>query len=377
MDNKKKVYITSLHLLHGGVEMAITLLANALVKHNYDVEILCLYNLGDPVYEIDERVKVTYLTNVSPNREAFYRAIQERKVFSLIKEGGIACRVLYLKRHAMKEAIKKISNGTIISTRKEHTLLLSKYGKKEVKKIAQLHHDHEFNKKLLYDFAKRYGNIDVFVLLTELLREEVSEVMRNNHHTKLIVIPNFLPKIIVSKECEKKNQVIAVGRLHEVKGFLRMLDIWKKVSQDRDIVLKIIGDGEERERIEHKIRELDLEKKVILCGALEHEKVLEEMEKSRVYIMTSFSEAFPFVLIEAMSSGLPVVAYDVRVGPRAIVKDGVNGYLIKDNEERVFVEKLGMLLDDIDKNFEMSEQAMVSAAEFSEDRVIQKWIDII
>ena len=76
----KKVYITSLHMMHGGVEMAITLLANALVKRNYNVEILCIYNLGEPVYKMDERVKITYLTNVHPNREELKKAIVEHNV---------------------------------------------------------------------------------------------------------------------------------------------------------------------------------------------------------------------------------------------------------------------------------------------------------
>ena len=48
----EKIYITSLHLMHGGVEMAISLLGNALVKRGYDVEILCTYNLGEPGLQI-------------------------------------------------------------------------------------------------------------------------------------------------------------------------------------------------------------------------------------------------------------------------------------------------------------------------------------
>lgn len=55
----KKIYITSLHLDHGGIEMAISSLANALVKRDYEVEILCTYNLGEPVYYLDDKVTVT------------------------------------------------------------------------------------------------------------------------------------------------------------------------------------------------------------------------------------------------------------------------------------------------------------------------------
>ena len=54
----KKVYITSLHLKHGGVEMAISLLANALIKRGYKVTILCTYNFGTPAYKLDERITI-------------------------------------------------------------------------------------------------------------------------------------------------------------------------------------------------------------------------------------------------------------------------------------------------------------------------------
>ena len=93
-----KVYITSLHLLHGGVEMAITLLANALVRRGFDVEILCIYNLGQPAYSVDEKVKITYLSDVHPNREEFYRAVKMKNISLIIREGVYSVKVLYLKR---------------------------------------------------------------------------------------------------------------------------------------------------------------------------------------------------------------------------------------------------------------------------------------
>ena len=124
----KKVYITSLHLQHGGVEMAITLLANALVKRGYEVEILCTYNLGTPVYKLDARVNVLYLTNVHPNKEEFYNAIKNKHIVEIVRQGFYAIKVLWLKKNTMRKMFKKIKAGSIVSTRNEHSVLLSKYG---------------------------------------------------------------------------------------------------------------------------------------------------------------------------------------------------------------------------------------------------------
>ena len=373
----RKIYITCLHLQHGGVEMAITLLANALVKRDYDVELLCLYNLGNPAYILDDRVKVTYLTDVRPNRDEFREAVKSKNIIRILREGFRACRVLYLKQHEMKTAIRSIRSGTIISTRNEHSVLLSKYGQKGVKKIAQLHHDHDFSKKLLNDFKYRFSNIDIFVLLTEEMKEELGKIMVHNHHTKLLAIPHFLPEMAEYAEKDRKNQVIAVGRLHEEKGFLRLVNLWAKIPQKKDWNLKIIGDGEQRKNLEDRIRKLHIEKSVVLAGAMEHDKVLAEMRQSRVYAMTSRTEAFGFVLLEAMYAGLPIIAYDVRMGPRAVIKNHENGYLISDGNEQEFIKRLTLLMHNKDENNKMSKQSKCLSKQFTEEAVMKKWINIL
>lgn len=373
----KKIYITSLHMMHGGIEMAITLLANALVKRNYDVEILCTYNLGEPVYKLDDKVKITYLTDVRPNKKEIKEAIKEKKVIRLLKEGLSALNVLYQKKQTMKQAIQEITDGCIIATRNDHAVLLSQYGQSGVKKIAQLHHDHQFEKRIVHDFKTNYTNIDVFVLLTEWLKIEIEEIMKDNHHTKHVVIPNFLSDIESVEKRERENQVIAVGRMHEVKGFLRMLDVWKNTKTTEKFVLKIVGDGDEFEKVKQRIEELGLVNRVILTGALNHTNVMKEMQKSKAYLMTSYTEAFPFVLIEAMSSGLPIVAYDVRVGPRAMITENENGNLILDGDEEAFSKKLETILNNEAIFEKMSRSSLNKATCFTEDVVIKQWIEVL
>lgn len=372
-----KVYITSLHLLHGGVEMAITLLANALVKRGFDVEILCIYNLGQPAYSVDEKVKVTYLSDLHPNREEFYRAVKTRNIPLIIREGVYSVKVLYWKKKVMADAIKRIEKGVIISTRNEHSILLSKYGRRGVEKVAQLHHDHKFEKRLIKDFRKKYTNIDYFVLLTDRLEDEVKVMMKDNTHTKCVVIPNFLADMDAVRNSQRKRQVLAVGRLHEVKGFERLIKIWKRFDAKDGTMLKIIGDGQEKESLQHLINKYCLQEKVIMTGELSHEKVMEEMCQSLCYVMTSYSEAFPFVLIEAMAGGLPVVAYDVRVGPAAIVQNGESGFLIPDGNEELFIDKLRILCQDDKLREQMSKNAVQRSREFSEDSVMKKWLEIL
>ncbi len=374
----KKVYITSLHLKHGGVEMAISLLANALIKRGYKVTILCTYNFGTPAYKLDERITIEYLTNVLPNRELLLKKMHMRKFGSVLKELMYAFYVLCVKKYSMINALRNIKEGCVISTRNEHSVLLSKYGKANVKKIAQLHHDHRYDKKLLYDFKKKYTNIDYFVLLTEQLREEVSEVLKKNKKTKCITIPNFL-NLDYQQEMriERKNQVIAVGRLHPVKRFNLLIDMWKDSDLQKRAKLLIIGDGEDYEKLQKQIDSLSLNNSVKLLGEKNHDEVMDIMKNSMVYAMTSETEGFPFVLVEAMSNALPMVAYDVRVGPRAIIKEGETGYLVEDGNQAEYNKKLKLLLDNDEIRSMMSIKCKKECLNYSEELVMKKWLDIL
>ena len=134
---------------------------------------------------------------------------------------------------------------------------------------------------------------------------------------------------------------------------------------------------DELESLKSLSKELDIESTVVFTGPLDHDKVIDEMKSASIYAMTSLSEGFPFVLIEALSCGLPVVSYDVRVGPRAIIKDNENGYLVKDGECLDFAKRLCTLIEDKDKLSAFSAKALVRANDFSEETILNKWMSII
>lgn len=377
---KKEIYITALHLAHGGVEMAISLMSNAFIKKGYSVTILSLYQLGEPAYPISPRVKIEYLTDVKPNKKEFKEAVKSKNPFRILKEGFYAVKVLRLKKTALVKRIKEISEGIIISTRNEHSVLLSKFGKDGVLKIAQLHHDHGFQKKLLADIQKRYKRIDTFTLLTDQLTAEVEKLLEGTgSRTRCVTMENFLEECEFPIDFEKKEKtVVAVGRLHPVKGFDRLLEIWKESVKDHpDWKLVIIGDGDEKQKLCDLADRLGIRDSVVFTGALDHDAVMERMQKSSVYAMTSHSEGFPFVLIEAMACGLPPVAFDVRVGPRAIIQDGQSGRLIEDGETESYVKALNEWMDRDDLRTELSKNAVLRAKDFSEETILQKWLAVL
>lgn len=375
----KTIRILALHLAYGGVEKAIISMANLFVE-KYDVEIICVYNMpGSPAFPLDSRVKVRYLLDENPNREEWKDAVRRKDPVAFIKESIKSVRVLAGKKLAVIKTIKSIHDGILITTRHEDNLVLSKYGDKNVLKIAQLHHDHNFERKYVRAFERDYDNIDIFALLAPKLRDEVKSIMRNNTHTKIVHIPNFLESYPDSVEFEAKEKVVvAVGRLEAVKGFDRLVRMFARLhEQADDWVLHIVGEGAQRENLEKLIREHKAENYIKLIGMLDSVQVEQEMKRASIYAMTSKSEGFAFVIIEAQSCLLPTVAFDVRVGPGMLLKDGVTGYLVADCDEDAYIDRMLELIADEQLRKRMGEAAQQHSLLYSRENVAEIWYSVL
>lgn len=374
----KALRIITLHLAYGGIEKAVCQMASMFAE-KYDVEIISVYDMPDaPAFPIDPRVKIRYLLDETPNREEWRECKSRGDVFGLARESVKALRILHDKKKAVIGAISEINDGIIITTRPEHNVLLSKYGRPGVYKLGQLHQDHCFDKKLLDSFKNEYGGLDVFILLTPGLAGEVREIMRENKHTRVTAIPNFLEHYPEKLPERRENTIVAVGRLVEGKGMDRLIRIFAAVHEKApDWSLRIIGEGEERQSLEALRDELGLSDCVSLTGMLSAPEVEREMLSASIYASASKSEGLSFALVEAMSCGLAPVAYDVRVGPAATITDGVNGYLVPDGDADAFAERLLRLINEPKLMAKLSRAALRRAEDFSRENVSRQWFRLL
>lgn len=375
----KKLHIIALHLAYGGIEKAIISMAN-LFAEKYDVEIISVYKMPNaPAFPLSDKVGVRYLLDEVPNRREFKEAVRARKPVAILREGIKAIRILMGKKREVIKAIKSIEDGVIITTRNEDNVLLSRYGNKNVFKIAQLHHDHRFDKKLVRDFKHGYGNIDVFTLLTDRLVEEARTMLPYGSRTGVVCMPNFLEHFPESVDLDAKEKIaLAVGRLDSVKGFDRLIEDFSEIHGAMpDWKLRIVGEGSERERLEGLIEKNKLGDSVTLVGMLNSDGVEREMRRASLFLMSSHSEGLPFVLIEAFSSMLPSVAYDVRVGPAAVIEDGISGYLVPDGDREAFVRRTAELMGDAEKRRIMAENALERSHFYSRENISRLWDSVI
>jgi N-acetylglucosaminyldiphosphoundecaprenol N-acetyl-beta-D-mannosaminyltransferase len=371
----KKITILSLHLGYGGIEVAISNLANMLTD-KYDVEIINVYGKNPPVYQIDKRVKINNLINDISNKEELLSNLRKFRIFKTIKELIRAIKILYLKNKRMKEAIINCNSDIIISTRVEFTEIINKYYKGNAVTISQEHNHHNNNQKYINRIINSLENIDYFMPVSKKL----TKFYKNKVKGKTKVIYGQLCLDYIPEKESKKNtkDIISIGRLSEEKGYLDLIDVFKMINEeDNECILHIIGDGVEREKIENKIKELNLEDKVNIYGFKEKDFIHEKLYDMSLYLMTSYFESFGLVLLEASSYGIPCIAFDSAEGATEIINDDVDGYLIKDRNKEEMKNKALELLNNKKKLATFGHEARIKSMNYSYENTKEKWLGII
>lgn len=172
----------------------------------------------------------------------------------------------------------------------------------------------------------------------------------------------------------RAHEVIASGRLNFQKDFPALLRAWASLGDKRtDWKLKIIGEGGDMKNLQNLATELGIFDSVVLSGY--SSDVAGEMQKASVFAMTSLYEGFGLVIVEAMSCRLPVVSFDTKYGPRDIIRDGVDGFLVENRDEKVFADKLYQLMSDAELREKMAANAEERAKEFDVNKIAARWME--
>jgi len=192
------------------------------------------------------------------------------------------------------------------------------------------------------------------------------------------VISNPVRKIGVVSTAEREKIVLSVGRLIKTKHFDKLIELFIGIN-DPDWKLVIVGGDSQKQTVYSELRELirrhDAEKSIILAG--NQPDIDNFYRKSMIFTLMSSSEGFPNVIGEALSAGLPVVAYDCLAGPAELIIDGLNGFLIPLYSEKLFKDKLTLLMKDEVVRSSMSAVAVNSVKKFEIDLVGSQFSNFI
>lgn len=217
---------------------------------------------------------------------------------------------------------------------------------------------------------QRAKMFDRFVVLTQ------EDARQWGKMTNLKIIANSVPKTELRANVAESRSVIAAGRLIPLKGFDLLLNAWSMLPSElrSSWQLKIFGDGQLESSLKEQIIRLGIQDSASIFPT--SKQIFNEYAKSAFLVMSSDYEGLPMVMIEAMSVGLPVVSFDFKCGPRDIIENGNNGFIVPLGNCGHLAKAMAQVMEDEDLRIKMSLQAKLTSNAFLEDSIMDKWVKL-
>lgn len=356
----------------GGVERIVSCKANLFAKNGYEVVIVTTDQDGrQPYFELDEKIKCYDLgINYYKNRERGFI----KKIFYFFYNS-------FLHKKRLRRLLLVLKADIVISTFFNEMSVLP-YINDGSKKIVEFHFS-----RSMFDFAKRkglLGYVDDFMMklnlkilpnysrFVVLSREDAKNWKELNN---VAVINNICSVEFAEKARLQSHRVITVGRYEHPKGFDRLIAAWSLIAAKiPDWTLHIVGEGSLRSELTKQIKKLNLENSVFLDGA--STDIAKEYLKSSIAVFTSLYEGFLMAIVEAESAGIPVVSFDAPCGPKEIIKNGEDGFLVSDGDIYALSEKLLLLIRNKEIRENMAEKAFMNSKRFTAEQIMPQWISL-
>lgn len=363
----KLLYINDAVAICGGLERVLVEKMNWFVKHaGYEVGLLTT-NQGNHPFSFPLHPKVDY-RDLGVNFHQQYQYSKWRRIL-------INYRLHLFFRHCLAKVLLEYRPDVIICVRLDFLWDIVKV-KNEIPCIFESHSSKRasyfegdgWKRRLLVWYMQRaVKKVEQVVALTKGDANEWQKLT-----SKVCVIPNLvhLNDAFCVSDCTSKS-AIYVGRYSKQKDIGILLQIWELVNQRHpDWELHIYaGYGEQQDDIIAKIN--NMKSNIIVHNPTT--RIFDEYLKSSMLLLTSVYEPFGLVLPEAMSCGLPVMAFDCPYGPADIISDGEDGFLIRFGDCEEYANKVCLLIEKVDLRCEMAKVGILSSKRYGESRIMKLW----
>lgn len=243
----------------------------------------------------------------------------------------------------------------------------------------------DMKKVIVTEHGSYYGYNNVYKKLKQFLYPKCKYVVSptsmdyeiyKSQKCNAFYIPNPLSFFDERFSTLNQKTVINIGRLTSDKRQDLLLDIWKKVSVNHpDWKLKLVGKGELKELLIELVKEYNLQNSVEIIDPIKNVEDL--FLNSSIFAFTSKYEGFGMVLAEAMAYGVPCICFDIPSGPRDIIENHIDGFLIEDNNIEDYTSKLELMITNDKKRNEMGKKAKQNIQKFLDTRIEEKWNQLL
>lgn len=343
----------------GGAEKVLSIVINGLVKSGHDVALVTFDSKNsESFYQLSEGVRRIYIdigdSGAKANLPITLRRMSALR--SLLRDEKPDAFIPFM--HSMFVPAAFASVGLNIPILASEHIVPQHYKKRKF----------EYLLLILSSFF-----VSKITVLSEAVKKTYPALLRN----KMIVMPNPVQlndKYIHEHSNKDNNLILNVGRLTEQKDQETLIKAFSFLSDDfPDWTVRIVGEGEDHEKLDQLIRDLNLNSKVALAGTTKN--IEAEYSAATIFALPSKYESFGLATAEAMLCGVPVVGFMNCPGTNEIIRHMKNGLLVKTKEcrSKAFSEALRTLIQDKELRTRLGKQGREDSKAYSVDTVVSKW----
>ena len=369
----KIIYLIAATHNSGGMERVLANKANYLVAYGYDVSIITTDQRElKPFFALDERIRCYDLgINYEENNG---KTFLNKLVHYPFKQ--------WRHKMCLTKLLKELKADIVISMFCNDASILPRINDGS-KKILEVHFSRfkrlQYGRKGIWRIADEWrtrndkqvaARFDRFVVLTQEDRTYWGDI------SNIRVIPNARTYTFNQPATLNNKTVLAAGRYSHQKGFRRLIDAWKLVCKEvNDWNLLIVGDGVLRQDLLRQIEENELNENITL-KKVQANKMPEVYSNASIFALSSYYEGLPMVLLEAQAAGLPIVSFACKCGPKDIIEDGVNGFLVEEGDVDTLAGRLLDLINDVDLRKKMGRASYRNSTYYTEEVIMKQWEEL-
>lgn len=344
----------------GGLEKVLASLANAFCAR-YNVHLLSVCaTQGEPKFMLNPQIHYRVI-NEKPERLRILALRSFKFIKRYLKENKIDI-VILMGNYPIPIALPVMPFSRAKFIYCDHGSLLNQW---ENKKIT-----------LFRFLASKLCRMTV--TLTQRNKEDYKGKFRIPER-KLDYIYNWIEEDVLSRSGEynqNSKKIVTAGRFGPEKGFDMLVQVADKVLRaNPDWSWDLYGAGETFESVKAQAESLGLTGRLNFMG--ETTQMLSLYKNYALYVLPSYREGLPLVLLEAKANSLPIVSFNCLTGPAEIVRHGVNGYLINCYDINEMANKINELISNPELRCRFAAAAKLDMDKFSKEAILQKWISLL
>lgn len=340
----------------GGTERVTTVLANELIKLDYEVHIVTWYGGNKSFYPLDSNVIQHHIFETDTDK-IYNDYLKSLKIY--------------------RKILRQILPDYLIDVCVPLSLLSipATIGTK-IKIISWEHFNTGVTWNRYTGRISRYLVARVAHRVITLTTTDEKNYREKYGAKKITCISNPIVIEAEQKYNPESKSILAIGRFTHQKGFDLLLEIWSKVSPKvPGWKLNIVGGGPLKEELIALKERLNLNDTVHFLSPTN--KVAEHYYAASIFLMTSRFEGLPLVLIEAKAFGLPIISFDCETGPRDIIKNKKDGVLVPYPDLENFAEELLSLINNAEQRVYYSKNTQLDLERFGMEHFVTLWKGIL